>query len=122
MTHDDWPGLCYDLPMSRLASTLLFALALTPASGASAEPLCSCKANGQTYQLGEIACFSLPNGQKRARCDKVLNNTSWTFLDGDCPSASADRDTRLALLCERPGTEKTAKARHLPGLTIRTTM
>ena len=82
---------------------LLFAAcALTPATAMSADAICSCKANGQTYELGEIACFTLPSGQKRARCDRVLNNTSWTFLDGDCPSAALDGTTKLASMCVRP--------------------
>lgn len=89
--------------MSKRAVMLLSVFALMPANGMSAEAVCSCVANGQTYQLGEIACFTLPNGQKRARCDRVLNNTSWTFLDDECPSASIDGDgTRFALMCPRP--------------------
>lgn len=54
-------------------------------------------ANGRTYELGETICFNLPDGRKRARCDRVLNNTSWTVLQDECPSA---------LLQPTPGGEK----------------
>ena len=85
--------------MLKRTALMIAACVLVPAPGMGADAVCSCKANGQTYELGEIACFTLPNGQKRARCDRVLNNTSWTFLDGECPSASAGEDKRFAAMC-----------------------
>lgn len=101
---------------------LSVALVFVPIGGVLAEPNCSCMANGQSYKLGEIACFNLPGGQKRARCDRVLNNTSWTFLDGGCPSANAESETQMALLCPRPDRiQPSNKDRPLKASVIRTT-
>jgi hypothetical protein len=47
-------------------------------------PECMCRFEGQRYHLGEFACIN----SKLARCDMFLNNTSWTFLEDVCPTAS----------------------------------
>ncbi len=53
---------------------------------ANAGPKCVCRANGTTFEEGQIACIRLPSGNKLARCEKVLNNTSWKMLGDGCPS------------------------------------
>lgn len=50
---------------------------------------CECRANGQLYRHGELACLRLPTGDQLARCDKVLNNSSWKKLRDGCPEAAA---------------------------------
>ena len=48
---------------------------------------CTCRAQDVVANEGEVVCINTPLGQRLARCDKVLNNTSWTFLPGACPIA-----------------------------------
>jgi hypothetical protein len=38
---------------------------------------CRCRFNGQSYQLGTIACMTTHVGTVLTRCDIVGNNTSW---------------------------------------------
>lgn len=44
-----------------------------------------CLANGKSYQLGQVACLTVSDQSHMARCDLVLNNTSWTKIDDTCP-------------------------------------
>lgn len=55
------------------------------AGGAKAD--CTCRANGQDFTEGQIACIRLPEGSYLARCGKVLNNTSWVRISDACPQA-----------------------------------
>ena len=54
------------------------------------KPDCQCRANGLKYELGETTCFSTNKGLVRARCELVLNNTSWKILQGSCDTASIE--------------------------------
>ena len=48
----------------------------------------SCVNAGNRYSVGEFACIAACHQQRRlARCDVVLNNTSWTYVSETCPSA-----------------------------------
>lgn len=69
---------------------IAFAMALAVAAPARAE--CTCRANGQNYQEGQVACLRLPTGSFAARCAKVLNNTSWEKTGEACPLAETDDD------------------------------
>ena len=62
-------------------------IALTAAQTAPARADCQCVAAGKKYQVGEVACLSLPEGNRLARCGMVLNNSSWTKLQDSCPVA-----------------------------------
>ena len=68
--------------------SVLLALALTALlagdATAGADPNCQCRAFGTVARLGQVVCLQLPAGPRLARCEKVLNNTSWTFLPGRC--------------------------------------
>jgi hypothetical protein len=57
---------------------------------ASAMADCQCRANGRSFEQGEVACLRLPNGTELARCGKELNNSSWKKVQDGCPSAAAD--------------------------------
>jgi len=46
---------------------------------------CSCRYQGEKYGLGTVVCLSTPSGQRLARCEMMLNNTSWKFLSDGCP-------------------------------------
>ena len=54
---------------------------------APAQADCQCVAAGKKYQIGEVACLSLPEGERLARCSMVLNNSSWTKMEDACPLA-----------------------------------
>lgn len=45
----------------------------------------ACLANGKSYTIGEQACLTLGGESHLARCDMVLNNTSWTKVKDECP-------------------------------------
>ncbi|WP_293858870.1 hypothetical protein [uncultured Alsobacter sp.] len=50
-------------------------------------PPCTCRANGQDFQMGEVACLRTSQGARLARCVMVLNNSSWETIQQSCPSA-----------------------------------
>ena len=72
------------MPTIRL--TLLAALALAqPVLAAEAtRPIdCRCRANGQSFSLGERTCLLTPDGYRLAKCRMVQNVTSWQVeVDG----------------------------------------
>lgn len=54
-------------------------------SGATGEPIpCRCRFRGGAYRLGAEVCMSTPLGVQLARCDLVLNNTSWIPTGVSC--------------------------------------
>lgn len=51
---------------------------------------CRCRgADGTIFGLGELACIKTAKGPRLARCEMVLNNSSWTVVRDDCPTAMA---------------------------------
>lgn len=69
---------------------------------------CLYRANGVQYEQGQLVCLSLPEGPRLARCEKVLNNSSWRFLKESCLQTTelTDQGRHLASLPVMP-------ARHL---------
>jgi len=67
------------------ASALLLVF-MTLAQPATAEE-CTCLAHGRSFAQGETACLKLPSGLHLARCDRVLNTSSWTALPDTCDTA-----------------------------------
>lgn len=57
------------------------------AASAGTDIACHCVANGTTYGLGQVICLKLGTKPFMARCEQVLNNTSWKKLQDGCPSA-----------------------------------
>jgi len=55
------------------------------AATAAAHAAPECLANGKSFQLGQSACLTLSGENHLARCDKVLNNSSWTKVADNCP-------------------------------------
>jgi len=45
---------------------------------------CQCLGNGVRYNEGEQVCLKLSTGPQLARCEKVLNNSSWKLLGSAC--------------------------------------
>ncbi|MDX8451416.1 hypothetical protein RFM98_01465 [Mesorhizobium sp. VK9D] len=58
------------------------ALALAVPAPLLAAP--TCLANGKSFNVGETACLTLAGESHLARCDMVLNNTSWTRIKDEC--------------------------------------
>ncbi len=63
-----------------------FTIAITTSAFAGAK--CKCRFKGGYIEEGKTACLKTPNGLSLARCEKVLNNTSWKTLNLPCPVAS----------------------------------
>lgn len=65
---------------------LRFALALVIAGliPSTAQAECTCLFAGGAVEHGQTACIQTAKGKQLARCEKVLNNSSWTFLDEAC--------------------------------------
>ncbi len=73
-----------------MKSLLPILLIVAGSSPAPAAPRCACIANGERIQEGQITCIRPRYGTPfLARCEIVLNNTSWTKLQEGCPTASA---------------------------------
>jgi hypothetical protein len=72
------------IKLARLAAASAFVV-LPLTGNASAD--CTCWARGVVAGHGQTICLRTPQGQRLARCDKVLNVASWTFLPGPCPLA-----------------------------------
>lgn len=65
-----------------------FVLGFLTVSAAAAQPDCFCVANGKRVAEGATACIRPGTAAAfLARCDRVLNNTSWTKLRDGCPEA-----------------------------------
>jgi len=76
-------NLCYiDCIMNRLLILLLCSLPVLVAS--EEKPNCVCRAKDVTAREGQIVCLATPNGMQLARCERILNNTSWRFLQRRC--------------------------------------
>lgn len=63
-------------------------LAMAPLTAAAGEN-CTCRYSGGEVAEGMTACIKTPNGMALARCERVLNNTSWKMLDQACPFAES---------------------------------
>jgi hypothetical protein len=74
------------------------ALLLASAIGAQAGENCTCRGNnGQDVPEGKTVCMKTASGMKMARCERVLNNTSWKMLEESCPVARSPLSTDAAI-------------------------
>jgi hypothetical protein len=70
-------------------SVLLIAAALlVRAAGAHTTFPCPCRYPGGVASPGAVICLDVDGKRSLARCEMILNNSSWRFLDEPCPSAS----------------------------------
>ncbi|TPI30235.1 hypothetical protein FJW07_29530 [Mesorhizobium sp. B3-1-9] len=76
------------------------ALALAAPTPLLAAP--TCLANGKSFNVGETACLMLAGESYLARCDMVLNNTSWTRIKDECPG-EAPKPHPTSLSTPTPG-------------------
>ncbi|WP_210211846.1 hypothetical protein [Aquibium carbonis] len=70
--------------MMRLVALLSLVVIGAVAAHSPARADCLCAANGLRYEQGEISCIRLSSGSYLARCEKVLNNSSWTKVSDGC--------------------------------------
>ena len=75
----------------RAVLAVTVAALLAGAGAAPAEAPCKCRARGVVATEGQTLCIWTPQGVRLARCGKVQNVSSWTFLDAPCPQAALDR-------------------------------
>ncbi len=75
--------------MKSVVASMLLACALLSLSTVAVRADCRCVANGVRFDLGQVACIKLPIGTRLARCEKVLNNSSWTVLRNECPQTAS---------------------------------
>ena len=69
----------------------LIALSLCAVTtAAQAGENCTCRASNVEAREGQTVCVRTPNGNQMARCEKVLNNTSWRFLGTPCPISTIE--------------------------------
>ena len=81
-------------------------------SGATGDAIpCRCRFRGNAYRLGDTVCMTTHLGVQLARCDLLLNNTSWVPIGVPCtmsllPRRQADdgRAGRTAL--RAPGSDR----------------
>lgn len=72
---------------------VLLTLALVCASAAPALAECRCLYRGGEAKQGETACIITAKGPTLARCEMVLNNSSWTILNKPCDLKQSSRKT-----------------------------
>ena len=67
-------------------------------SGATGEAIpCRCRFQGTAYRLGDTVCMSTPLGVQFARCDLILNNTSWIPTGEPCTMSRLDTPAQTAM-------------------------
>jgi hypothetical protein len=83
-------GLRFAAPL--LIGALLIAGALLAgAAGAHTTRPCPCRHPGGVAPPGAVVCLDVDGKRSLARCEMVLNNSSWRFLGQPCPIAAPAR-------------------------------
>jgi hypothetical protein len=71
-----------------LGTLAIVAAFLAGAAGAHTTHPCPCRYPGGVAPPGAVVCLDVNGKRSLARCEMVLNNSSWRFLDKPCPIAS----------------------------------
>jgi hypothetical protein len=79
-------------------SLVAFAIIGTFDSASGAEPPCTCRAFGRSFELGQSTCLQTPKGPRIGVCVMVLNMTSWQILDTPCVGAQMRNGRRATTL------------------------
>ncbi|MBZ9710527.1 hypothetical protein LB543_27900 [Mesorhizobium sp. ESP7-2] len=74
------------VPMTIRFALCPIGLAFATAAVVPAFAAQECLANGKSYPVGQVACLTVADQSHLARCDMVLNNTSWTKVGDSCPA------------------------------------
>jgi hypothetical protein len=77
--------------MLRLAALALVLSASCPWTAAAHN--CRCLYAGGIVAQGKTACIKTANGYQLARCEMVLNNSSWKFLEKPCDNLQSQQPT-----------------------------
>jgi hypothetical protein len=77
-----------------IGGLLIAASLLVGAAGAHTTHPCPCRYAGGVAPPGAVVCIEVDGKRSLARCEMVLNNSSWRFLDRPCPIASPTRPAR----------------------------
>ena len=77
-------------------ATVLCLLATVPAT--AGEKGCTCKYVGGDVKQGDVACIATVKGKSLARCEMVLNNTSWTILNQPCDVKQSLWKAKISIL------------------------
>lgn len=96
---------CYSSNAMKMRLTVFAALTMAaPLAAGNASAGCLCRANGAEFEQGQLACLNLPDGPRLARCEKVLNNSSWKILKKGCLEMTelSDQGSALASLAPLP--------------------
>jgi hypothetical protein len=72
-----------------IAAASILLLGASPSGAAGPNGECTCRYAGGDVIEGQTACIRTASGSTLARCEKVLNNTSWKFLNVPCPVSQA---------------------------------
>ncbi|MCR4269207.1 hypothetical protein, partial [Nitratireductor sp. ZSWI3] len=83
------PAMLYSGTMKRRFGLCAVAASALSMAAETAAADCLCRANGTAYEQGQLACIRMPGGPRLARCEKVLNNSSWRVLDQACQQMSS---------------------------------
>ena len=78
--------------------TILAAFLLGPFAAPARAIDCTCRFGGQNFELGATACLKGPNGPRLARCEMVLNNTSWRLLQEGCLLGKLPSDSAVEIV------------------------
>jgi hypothetical protein len=77
-----------------LIASMLIAGALLVRAAAHTTHPCPCRYPGGVAAPGAVICLDVGGKRSLARCEMVLNNSSWHFLDAPCPIASPRKPAR----------------------------
>jgi hypothetical protein len=78
-----------------VAVVAFFAVIGLPAAADAHDCLCRSNDAG-LHPEGSVVCLRVNGEDRLARCEKVLNNTSWRFLGKGCPTAASPVPPRTA--------------------------
>jgi hypothetical protein len=68
------------LALAGLSAVLILA---SPASAGR-----HCRYEGRIFNQGDLVCINLSGKTRLARCEMMLNNASWNFVQDGCPTAA----------------------------------
>jgi hypothetical protein len=92
----EWPEMLRHLRAPAL-SLAAFALFGALDSATAADPRCTCRAFGRSFELDQSVCLPTSKGPRIAVCVMVLNMTSWQISNTPCVGARGLRATTLTV-------------------------
>ena len=94
-----------------VTGVLVLAFSVAIPNSTRGQSNCLCRYAGQTYGPNTCVCIVTPGSARMACCDKVLNNSSWTFTGEVCPVAAVpDRSATQSIAARlRPAAEESSR-------------